>query len=68
MPFLKDPLFGSPRYFMPLERTDGARGAIRMLTAVADLGEGSGPPLFLDQTEARRAEKNFWRPRPPPLI
>ena len=28
--------------------------------AVADLGEGpggSGPPLFLDQTEARRAEK-----------
>ena len=28
--------------------------------AAADLGEGpggSGPPLFLDQTEARRAEK-----------
>ena len=28
---------------------------------------GAGPPLFLDQTEARRAEKIFWRP-PPPLI
>jgi len=25
---------------------------------------GPGPPLFLDQTEARRAEKFFWRPPP----
>ena len=33
---------------MPLERIDGARGAIRMLTAVPDLGEGSEAPLFLD--------------------
>ena len=32
---------------------------------VADSGEGPGPPFFLDQTEARRAEKNFWRPLPP---
>ena len=34
---------------------------------VADLGE-AGPPLlfsFLDQTEARRAEKNFFGNRPP---
>ena len=23
-------------------------------------------PLFLDQTEARRAEKNIWDPTPPP--
>ena len=29
-------------------------------------GEGPGSPLFLDQTEARRAEKSFLRP-PPPL-
>ena len=66
MPFLKDPLFGSPHYFKPLERTDCARGAIRMLTAVADLGKGSGPPLFLDQTEARRAENIFLETAPPP--
>ena len=26
---------------------------------------GSGPPLFLDQTEARRAEKNLFGDRPP---
>ena len=26
-----------------------------------------GHPLFLDQTEARRAEKNFIWDRPPPL-
>ena len=32
---------------------------------VADSGEGPGPPFFLDETEARRAEKNFWRPLPP---
>ena len=26
-------------------------------------------PLFLDQTEARRAEKNIWdRPPPPPSL
>ena len=34
--------------------------------AVADRIQGRGlggpPPLFLDQTEARRAENNFWRP------
>ena len=26
---------------------------------VVDLGEGPGPPLFLDQTEPRKAQKNF---------
>ena len=33
-----------------------------MNTAVVDLGKGHGestPPLFLDQTETRRAEKFF---------
>ena len=31
---------------------------------MADSGEGSGgPPLFLDQTEARRAEKKFFSDR-----
>ena len=39
---------------------------------VADSGEGPGarptpPPLFLDQNEARRAEKRFLGDRPPPL-
>ena len=36
---------------------------------MADLGKGPGgpaPPLFLDQTEARRAEKVFLGDRPPP--
>ena len=35
---------------------------------VADPGEGpaSPPPLFLDQTEAQKAEKKFLRPPPPP--
>ena len=36
--------------------------------AVADLGEvpgGIGPPLFLDQTEARKAEKNLFGDRFP---
>ena len=28
---------------------------------------GAGLPLFLDQTETRRAEKNFFGERPPPL-
>ena len=38
--------------------------------SVAEPGErpgGAGSPLFLDQTEARRAEKSFLRPPPPPL-
>ena len=35
----------------------GSRGGAR----------GARPPLFLDQTEARRTEKNFFEP-PPPLI
>ena len=38
--------------------------------SVADPGERPGeprsPPLFLDENEVRRAEKNFfWRPSPP---
>ena len=27
---------------------------------------GARPPLILDQTEVRRAEKNFFQDRPPP--
>ena len=34
------------------------------LFALADPGEGPGPPLFQDQTEARRAEKNFFETPP----
>ena len=41
------------------------------LSPVVDPGEGAGgpaPPLYLDQTEARRAEKKiFETSRPPPL-
>ena len=29
---------------------------------------GQASPLFLDQTEAQRAEKLFGRPPPPPLF
>ena len=36
----------------------GSRGGTR----------GVRPPLFLDQTEARRAEKNFYKTRPPPYL
>ena len=42
---------------------------------MADPGEGPGgpgPPVFLDQTDARRAEENFFfkppPPSPPPLL
>ena len=38
------------------------------VTSVADPGEGPGgaPSLFLDQTEARRADKKYLRPPFPP--
>ena len=38
---------------------------------MADQGEGPGgpgPPLFFDQNEARRAEKNFFADRAPPYL
>ena len=35
--------------------------------AVADPGEAPPPPLFLDQTETRKAEKKFGDCPPPPL-
>ena len=38
------------------------------MVAVADPWEGPGypdPPLFLDQTEARRGENNVFEPSPP---
>ena len=38
-------------------------------SAVADPGEGPGgpgPPSFLDQNEARKAEKKFFLRPPPP--
>ena len=33
---------------------------------VARCRSRGGPPLFLDQTEAQRAKKTFWRLHPPP--
>ena len=40
---------------------------ICLVLAVADLGEGpGGVPPFLDQTEARRADKKFLETSPPP--
>ena len=38
---------------------------------MADQGEGPGgpgPPLFFDQNEARRAERNFFADRAPPYL
>ena len=45
--------------------------SIFILFSVVDPGEGPGgpgPPLFFDQNEARRAEKNFLGDRPPPPL
>ena len=36
--------------------------------AVADPGDGPAPPLFLDQTEARRAEYILLETGPAPII
>ena len=30
------------------------------MVTLADQGRGPGSPIFLDQTEAQRAKKNFW--------
>ena len=35
---------------------------------VADPGEARVRPLFLDQTEVRRAEKKNWGDPPPPTL
>ena len=43
----------------------------RMTWGVSDRsrgGAGGPPPLVLDQTEAQRAEKNFFWDCPPPVI
>ena len=44
--------------YSSLYGSGGSRGGAR----------GDWPPLLLDQTEARRAEKNFFGEGPPPLI
>ena len=54
------------------ERVHGPSLSSPEFYSVADPGErpgGPGPPLFLDQTKARRVEKNFLEtcPPPPPL-
>ena len=41
---------------------------ISSLEPVADPGEGPDPPVFLDRTEARRAEKIFLGGGRPPRI
>ena len=38
-----------------------------MLWRIQRRGPGGPPSLFLDQTEARRAEKKYLNPPPPPL-
>ena len=39
------------------------------MSSVADLGEGPAPfPLFLEQTEAQRAEKKFLETGPLPYL
>ena len=39
---------------------------IQLLSTKLGSRGGARPPLFLDQTEARRTKNNFWRPLPPP--
>ena len=62
-------------------QTNGLTLQVPVVTSGGSRGGAGGflPPLFLDQTEARRAEKNFWEttplisgsgwppPPPPPL-
>ena len=38
------------------------------MVTLADQGRGPGSPLFLAQTEARRAEKNLGETGPPPPL
>ena len=54
------PSFTTPKYL--LKWFGENRSVLCIQSTVADPGEG--PLLFLDQTEARRAEKVFWRPPP----
>ena len=42
--------------------------SMKIFEAVADPQEGPPPPLFLDQSEAKRAAKNFLGDHPPRLI
>ena len=35
------------------------------MVTLADQGRGPASPIFLDQTEAQRAKKNFWETAPP---
>ena len=44
-------------------KAESSRRLVSSASSLADPGEGSGgpgPPLCLDQTEARRAEKKFF--------
>ena len=41
---------------------------LQSVDSVADPKEGPGPPLFLSQTETRRAEQISLTPGPPPPI
>ena len=44
-------------------KAESSRRRVSSASSVGDPGEGPGdpgPPLCLDQTEARRAEKNFF--------
>ena len=54
------PSFTAPKYL--LKWFGENRSVLCIQSTVADPGEG--PLLFLDRTEARRAEKVFWRPPP----
>ena len=50
-------------------QTNGLTLQVPVVTSGGSRGGAGGflPPLFLDQTEARRAEKNFWETTPPYL-
>ena len=49
--------------------TEIIQSSVSVITSGGSSGAGPAPTLFLNQTEARRAEKSFWeRPAPSPLL
>ena len=54
-----------------VHKRGGLNDRERVLASVVDPGAGPGgsapPPVFLDQTEAQKAEKYFWQTTPLPF-
>ena len=56
-----------PQLPSPLIRTLSMASSVSVLAGLTQWRGRGARPLFLDQNEARRAEKNFFRPPPPYL-